>query len=1188
MFLKRLELQGFKSFADKTVLSFADGATGVVGPNGSGKSNISDAIRWVIGEMSAKSLRGSNMQDVIFAGTATRKPVNYAEVSLVLDNSSHMFNIDFDEVIVTRRLFRSGESAYQINRANCRLKDIHELFMDTGLGRDGYSIIGQGNVAQILSNKPEDRRSLFEEAAGVSKYKYRKEEAARKLANTEENLIRINDIVYELESQLEPLKKQSEKARKYLELYTEYRELDVSLSLINLDKNKVEQEKADKLYNDVNSEIEGLKAQETEAERRSTELYEKQKSKDEEKTQLHARLIENENSGAAIAKDISIAENDIKNNKSAVQRTESEIAGLKQKSEQHSVSIAEYRHEIEEKNAEAQRIMQNFDTLKADNESSGTRQNELADEIESYKRKVSELRSSAESRRERLKGNENLRNTYLERREIINAELKSFNEGIESTRKEIEDDTCLIAEKQEKLSKLNKLVSAQKRQLEKLNAEIIGITEGFNKKRVDYDTRVSKKRMLEGLENDFAGYARSVRTVLKEQSLKHLSIYGTVSSLVEVNRQYVTAIETVLGGALQNIIVEREEDAKAAIEFLRRSKAGRATFLPVSSVHGRTLENIAQISGCTGFIGAACDLVSYNRKYDGIVKSLLGRVVVVDNIDNAIAMSRRFGYKFRVVTIEGDILNAGGSLSGGSVNKQSGLMSRASEIRELTAEIQVLTNELKALKADRERLDTELKTVNEQLSTYMPVIRGYEDEILRLENTVKHLKTTVENGGSTEENYRTELENIEKQLKDSSDTNTGILMEIRRFENAAAEHEAKLSKLNDEYERVSAEREKQSEDIMNETLKLADLQRDVKSLEEKIISSENEIAEAEKGTKEKQDYCEELEKRSKELKKTIEEKENHRKEIADLSAELKHKIEIIDEQKAGIVESLKGIQSDNKTMTDTLINLQQELSRAETKRVKLNMEYESIMNHLWDEYELTYTAAAEMRKEFDDTKEAFKRSSELKSQIKDLGHVNMESIDEYTEKKERYEFLSTQRDDLEKSKDNLNKIIDSMEELMEEHFGNQFNVISKSFSEVFIELFGGGRGRLSLTDPNNLLESGIEIEVQLPGKGLQNINLYSGGEKSFIAIALLFAILKVKPTPFCILDEIDAALDDVNVSRFATYLRNYTDRTQFIVITHRRGTMEAANILYGVTMQEKGVTKLLSLNIDDVEDSDLE
>ena len=694
--------------------------------------------------------------------------------------------------------------------------------------------------------------------------------------------------------------------------------------------------------------------------------------------------------------------------------------------------------------------------------------------------------------------------------------------------------------------------------------------------------------MLEGLENDFAGYARSVRTVLKEQSLKHLSIYGTVSSLVEVNRQYVTAIETVLGGALQNIIVEREEDAKAAIEFLRRSKAGRATFLPVSSVHGRTLENIAQISGCTGFIGAACDLVSYNRKYDGIVKSLLGRVVVVDNIDNAIAMSRRFGYKFRVVTIEGDILNAGGSLSGGSVNKQSGLMSRASEIRELTAEIQVLTNELKALKADIERLDTELKTVNEQLSTYMPVIRGYEDEILRLENTVKHLKTTVENGGSTEENYRTELENIEKQLKDSSDTNTGILMEIRRFENAAAEHEAKLSKLNDEYERVSAEREKQSEDIMNETLKLADLQRDVKSLEEKIISSENEIAEAEKGTKEKQDYCEELEKRSKELKKTIEEKENHRKEIADLSTELKHKIEIIDEQKAGIVESLKGIQSDNKTMTDTLINLQQELSRAETKRVKLNMEYESIMNHLWDEYELTYTAAAEMRKEFDDTKEAFKRSSELKSQIKGLGHVNMESIDEYTEKKERYEFLSTQRDDLEKSKDNLNKIIDSMEELMEEHFGNQFNVISKSFSEVFIELFGGGRGRLSLTDPNNLLESGIEIEVQLPGKGLQNINLYSGGEKSFIAIALLFAILKVKPTPFCILDEIDAALDDVNVSRFATYLRNYTDRTQFIVITHRRGTMEAANILYGVTMQEKGVTKLLSLNIDDVEDSDLE
>lgn len=1184
LFLKRLELQGFKSFADKTVLDFANGATGVVGPNGSGKSNISDAIRWVIGEMSAKSLRGSNMQDVIFSGTESRKQVNFAEVSLVLDNSSHIFNIDFDEVIVTRRLFRSGESVYQINRANCRLKDIHELFMDTGLGRDGYSIIGQGNVAQILSNKPEDRRSLFEEAAGVSKYKYRKEEASKKLNNTEENLVRINDIVYELESQLEPLKRQSEKAREYLELYTEYRDLDVSLSLVSLDRNAAEQEKADGLYNSVNGEISDLKAQETEAERKSMELYEKQKSKDAEKTELHTRLIENENTGAAIVKDISIAENNIKNNKATAQRIEREIASLQERNEQRGLAIAQNRKEIEEKNAAVEKIMTGFDELNAVSDETGERLSKLHDEIERMKSELSEEQSAVSSMRERLKGNEALRSSYLERREILTAELKSFKEGIESTKKEIEDDTRRIADRRDKLNKLNSTVESQKRQQERLNDDIDRITAEFNKMKVDYDTKVSKKKMLEGMENDYAGYAKSVKAVLKEQSLKRLSIYGTISALVEVNREYVVAVETALGGALQNIIVEDEEDAKAAIEFLRRTKAGRATFLPVSSVHGRVLDNVRQISECNGFVGIASELVSYNKKYDGIVKSLLGRVVVVKDIDSAITMSRKFGYKFRVVTLEGDILNAGGSMSGGSVNKQSGLMSRASEIRELTSQSLKLMNELKNLRDERARRVEEAERIRNQLASYMPIVREYEDEILRLENTVRHLTQTVKSGASTGDNYMTELANIENQLKETLDATAEILNGIRSHEAKAGEIEERLYKENEEYESVSAEREAQSKSIMDETLKLAALQRDIQELESKIKTAEDEMVSAENEAKEKEEYRTELFEKCRELEKTIEEKEKHRNEILGLSEELKKKIRIIDEQKSNIVDSLKGIQNENKSMTDRLINLQQELSRVETRRVKLNMERENIMNRLWDEYELTYNAASEIRKIYDDEKAAFKRAAELKSKIKSLGHVNMEAIEEYTEKKSRFEFLSAQRDDLEKSKDNLNKIIESMEELMQEHFGNQFNIISQSFSEVFKELFGGGKGRLFLTDPENLLESGIEIEVQLPGKGLQNINLYSGGEKSFIAIALLFAILKVKPTPFCILDEIDAALDDVNVSRFATYLKNYTEQTQFIVITHRRGTMEAANILYGVTMQEKGVTKLLSLHIDDVSD----
>ncbi len=1184
MFLKRLELQGFKSFADKTVLDFVNGATAVVGPNGSGKSNISDAIRWVIGEMSAKSLRGSNMQDVIFAGTETRKPVNFAEVSLVLDNSTHIFNIDFDEVIVTRRLFRSGESVYQINRANCRLKDIHELFMDTGLGRDGYSIIGQGSVAQILSTKAEDRRSLFEEAAGVSKYKYRKEEAARKLSHTEENLVRINDIVFELESQLAPLQRQSEKARKYLDLYTEYRELDVSLSLVMLDKNEEEQKSTDELYSSVNREIEELKSKETDAERRITRLYEQQKEKDAEKTEQHNRLIENENNGSTVTKDISIAENDIKNNQLMIKRIEAEIDSLKERIASQEEQIAQYNSDIAEKTAQAGVIMSGFDEKNAQNKQTSDRLSQLYEEIEQLRVQAAASSAEAASSREKLKGVEALRQSYIERRESLETELRSFNDGIENTKKEIEEDTRLIAQKREKLAKLQKTVDTQRAGAERVGSEIRRLSSELNAMQVDYDTKVSKRKMLEGMENDYAGYARSVKTVLKEESLKRYSIYGTVSGLLEVKREYVIAIENALGGAMQNIIVESEEDAKAAIAFLRRTNGGRATFLPISSVKGRTLDEESRVKGCEGYIGIASDLVSYDRRYDGVIKSLLGRVVVVDNIDNAIAMSKSFGYKFRVVTIQGDILNAGGSMSGGSVNKQSGLMSRAAEIRELTSEISKLTNDLRALKNQRETLESELDTINHQLATYEPIIREYEDEILRLENTCRHLSATIETGGSTGENYKAELEKIEQQLKDTSDDTAIVLSEIRTHEAREKELLASIEEKTEEHKEITAISEEQSKSIMDETMSLAALQKDVDLLNEQIRSAKESInsAHAEISVKEKD--IEQMYSRCKELENLIAEKKQLHAEIAELTVSLKANIAAIDEQKSKIVDSLQNIQDANKDLTDTLMKLGQELSRVEARRTKLAMERENTMNHLWDEYELTYSSASEIRKEFDDEKAAFKRSAELKSQIKGLGNVNMEAIEEYKEKKERFEFMSTQRSDLEKSKANLESIIDSMSDLMEEHFENQFNVISESFAQVFVELFGGGKGELSLTDPDNILESGIEIKVQLPGKGLQNINLYSGGEKSFIAIALLFAILRVKPTPFCILDEIDAALDDVNVSRFATYLKNYTEQMQFIVITHRRGTMEAANILYGVTMQEKGVTKLLSLNIDDVDD----
>ena len=1182
MLLKRLELQGFKSFADKTVLDFVDGSTAVVGPNGSGKSNISDAIRWVIGEMSAKSLRGANMQDVIFAGTETRKPVNFAEVSLVLDNSTHLFDIDFDEVTVTRRLFRSGESVYQINRANCRLKDIHELFMDTGLGRDGYSIIGQGSVSQILSTKAEDRRSLFEEAAGVSKYKYRKEEAERKLRGVEENLVRISDITSELEAQRTPLKRQSEKARKYLGLYEEYKGLDVNLSIITIDKNKSDAEKTETLYKSVEAELADLRATESETEQKITSLYDESKQKDEEIAENNRLLQEAQSQSMSADNEISIAENNIRNNHTMISRIDGEIQSIKEKNTERENNISVFKAQIEEKKKTAEDILKEFDSVKEEQDTISEKRDSLSEEIEALKSDIIEKLNEVSAKKAQMSGVEALRTSFIERREVVETEIKSFKEGVTSTLSEIEDCKAQIEQKSEKLDKMKAAVQRHNANLAELNRQYEEITGVLNTLNVEYNSKASKKKILEGMENDYAGYAKSVKLILKAEELKRLSVYGTVSGLIDVEKKYVTAIEIALGGALQNIIVESEEDAKQAIAFLRRNNAGRATFLPVTSVKGRELENINEVRKCEGFIGIASDLVRYDKKYTGIIKSLLGRVAVVDNVDNAIALSRKFGYKFRTVTLEGDILNAGGSMSGGSVNKQSGFLSRASEIKTLASQINELSAKIRENNDKKQTAENDIRMINNQMSSYVPLVREYEDEILRLENTQKHLEQSVQSDSDTEKNHKTELEQIEKQLSESSDEIAVLLQGIRTAENEASQMQERAEVLTEELNRTAEQKEEKTQHIMDKTLEIAALEKDIKVIEQSIQNTEDEInssrSEIDNRIADKERICIENDG----LYKLINDKKHFSEEASKNIESLRNGIAEIEEQKSKLVETLKGIQNSNKDLTDKLLNLQQELTRLENRREKLENDTENILNRLWDSYEITYASASELKLNIENEKEAFSRLSELKSEIKALGSVNVDSIEEYVAVEERFKFLTEQKNDLDKSKKDLEEIIVTMEGHMKELFDLRFREINESFGVVFKELFGGGTGKLSLSDPQDLLESGIEIEVQLPGKGLQNINLYSGGEKSFIAIALLFAILRVKPAPFCILDEIDAALDDVNVSRFATYLKNYIEQTQFIVITHRRGTMEAANILYGVTMQEKGVSKLLSLNIDDV------
>lgn len=1182
MLLKRLELQGFKSFADKTVLDFTDGTTAVVGPNGSGKSNISDAIRWVIGETSAKSLRGSNMQDVIFAGTENRKSVNYAEVSLVLDNSNHDFNVDFNEVVVTRRLFRSGESVYQINKSNCRLKDVHELFMDTGLGRDGYSMIGQGNVSQILSTKAEDRRSIFEEAAGVSKYRYKKEEAVRKLTHVDENLVRIGDISSELESQIAPLERQSEKARKYLELYGDMKKLDISISYREIVRNKEESEKTQKLFSDTSDELETVKSQETENERLMNELYDKNRQSDDDKTSVNAQLVENQAKTAEAENEINIFENNIKNNTANIERIRRECEGIKERNEKRISDIKETEEAIKAKGAQREELQSQLAKTKAEAEEHSAALNDADEKINNLRSEYFARENEISSLNERASGIENLRSSFIERREAVEAEISAHRAGLEQTKKRLEETARQRAERQNKRDELSDTVMELRNKRAAAETKERAAGAELAKMQVEYNSKSSKKKILEGLENDYAGYAKSVKAVLTARELKSVTIHGTISSLTDVDKKYVAAIETALGGALQNIIVGSEEDAKAAIAYLKRTHGGRATFLPVSSVKGKRLENAAQVSREKGFIGIASELISYDKKYDGIFSSLLGRVVVIDNIDNAIAVSRKYGYRFRSVTLAGDVLNAGGSMSGGSLNKQSGFLSRAAEIKSLTSEINELSGKMRNLTEEKHVAESEIALADGQLSSFVPLVREYEDEILRLENTERMLKDSLEKSEST--SHEQELGQIEEKLKETADSVAELISGVSSLKNKNKELEEKIAGLIDERNELISRRDEcdlQARDISEQ---ISELGSETAAMRQSVTSAYAEINSSRDETARRTAEEEQLIKQNEEYNSSIEKAKIQLEKLREYSQELRTKLSEIDRLKKSISEQMNRSRGANKDITNKLIELQKELTRIENKSSKLQTERDSVLNRIWDDYEMSFGDLEEQSEELEDPKEAAKQLSEYRKKIRALGSVNIDSIEEYKNVKERYEFMTSQKADLEKSKDNLVKIIESMEELMKEHFSEQFAEINKAFGEVFAELFGGGSGRLELSDPDDILTTGIEIEVQLPGKGTQNINLYSGGEKSFIAIALLFAILKVKPTPFCILDEIDAALDDVNVSRFATYLKNYTDHTQFIVITHRRGTMEAASILYGVTMQESGVSKLLSLKIDDVAD----
>ncbi len=1186
MRLKSIEMTGFKSFADRTYVEFGNGITAIVGPNGSGKSNISDAVKWVMGEQSAKSLRSGNMQDIIFSGTQKRKPLGFAEVTLVVDNSDRALKIDFDEVAVTRRVFRSGESEYFINKTAVRMKDVHELFMDTGIGRDGYSIIGQGKIAEILSSKPDDRRQMFEEASGITKYRYRKEEAQRKLGRTTENIVRLNDIITELENQVGPLKTQSEKAKKYLTLRDELRVLDVNVSLYNIEKHKKTLEEITGVYDNLLSQIDSVNKEAEKIEQETAGVFESIAKEDELLNTKRDELEKINGVRAEYQSDIAILNNRIENNIESIKRIEAEIEELK-------IKAKDLENDADSHKA-SDRLYDDYDKIVAKIKETELK---LAEEDEKISNKTKDLETAnseliekmneASELKYRITGNATLKSSLSERGAAIDFELNEKSKDFDKLNSNVKAAEEKLNAKQTEFESFNTRFEKDKAQLEAAREKLSALERELANSNNILAQQKSRLKILKDLESSFDNYQRSVKSVMSAYSkkeLKDVTLYGTVAQLVNVNKTYSVAIETALGGGAQNIVTKDEQDAKKAIAYLKNTKQGRATFLPVSVCKGEPIDDKG-FKNDIGFIGIGAKLVDCQKEFIGIVNQLLGRIIVVDNIDNAIKFANKYNHKYRIVTLEGELLAPGGSMSGGSRQQSGGIFSRANELTELEKLIPKNESEISKKEKDLDGLKDTITVLTNSVARDSKQYNQISEELLSLKMEVKHCAEFLQNVKVAKDSLEAEKQQLSLKLSDIAELDeTGseqiekLNLEIENYKAAASAHKGNLAILEGEKDKISTE-------LLDLRMKCGDIKKDIERVNEIRQLSDARKTENTLAIERKKENIAEIKESIENLKDDTEFKN---KQIIDLDSDildLRDQIDKCEENRKAFQESIKQQQEDLKKIHEMQMNLQQEQSRLDNKKTRAETELETIVNKLWEEYELSIIAARQVQTEMPSVTEAQKQISSLKNQIKGLGNINVDSIEEYKAVSERYEFLTTQREDLLKAQKDLESVITEMLDIMRVQFADRFKEISGHFSEIFVELFGGGKGAIKLTDPTNVLESGIDIEVNPPGKAIKSVMQLSGGEQAMVSIALLFAILKVRPAPFCILDEIEAALDEVNVYRFADFLNKNLGKTQYIVVTHRRGTMEAANILYGVTMQEKGVTKMLSLNIDDVVDA---
>ncbi|MBQ2840418.1 MAG: chromosome segregation protein SMC [Oscillospiraceae bacterium] len=1185
MRLKSLELQGFKSFPDKTVISFDDGITAIVGPNGSGKSNISDGVRWVLGEQSTKTLRGSNMQDVIFAGTQKRGAVGFAEVSLTIDNSDGVLPCEYNEVTVTRRLYRSGESEYYINRSAVRLRDINEMFMDTGLGRDGYSIIGQGRIDEILSAKSGDRREIFEEASGISKFRHRKEESERKLASTEENLVRLRDILTEIESQVGPLKVQAEKAKQYIKIYDELRGLEVTVWTENLARAKENAQKYVNDYEVVCSQFSSAKAALDSLYNEVEELAEKMREKDVEASSVREEEREADREINEAQSNISALESTVANNVHNIERIRAEIDDETNRADGIAAQIKARADRVGELEAEIKGIEEALGSLKAAAELASGKSDDavaLLDDLRVRERicedDIAKLKIAMSASDAEIAG-------FDARRADIEAELTTRENELSESKKKFAVVKEALEEAQEKCSGAENMLNGFEMKYKSRGERVEALRDKTTKLELSRESMENKLRMLRDMERDLQGYSFAVKNVMKAKENNSLGgIYGTVSQLIRVEEKYTVAIETILGGALQNIIVGDERDSKEAIAYLKRTDGGRATFMPLDTVKPSELDKKG-LSDCPGFVGLASGLVRCDEKYTPAISYLLGRIAVCDNINSASAVAKKYGYSFRIVTLDGQIINTGGTYTGGSVNKTSGILTRTNEIKKLEGDLAGISGKIETANAEKLEAEREYNALMYEMEVCRADKRNAEDVLLRAETEIEHYKTLHGHLNELIDSLNDELTSLAAKKSQSiricETTKECIAEKEAELEALRKEEEALVAGNSELAARKTALAEEMAQHQATLAANRAEAAEALRALEE--IEKLSEAMAGDRAAKE--NTIREIEKENAELANEISSKKAECESLRENKKTIEKKITDIAQSRLSLEAERNRKDKESKDKNDEILKLERERSRLEMKKESAAREEQQITEKLWESYELTLGTAEKYIVEIESLSDATKRISELKSAVRKLGDVNVNAIEEYDRVSERYEFMTKQCGDLEKAKLELEKMIFEITEEMQAIFAEQFKVINKNFGETFAEIFGGGKAELVLEDESDILNCGIEIRVQPPGKTLKTITLLSGGERALVAIALYFAIMKIRPTPFCVLDEIEAALDDVNVARYAEYLRRLARTTQFIVITHRRGTMEEADTLYGVTMQEKGVSKMLAISISEVEKS---